>query len=261
MTFEVLNRRMEHRWLLGRDATAPTLVFLHEGLGSVSLWRDFPERLTAITGCPALLYSRLGHGRSDPADRTRGVDYLHREAVEVLPAVLDNFGIKEPILIGHSDGASIALLYAASGRPTKGVIVEAPHSLVEDVTVAGVRAAVDIWNTTDLPQRMARHHNDAERLFRAWSQIWLDPAFRSWNIESVLGNITAPVLAIQGEDDEYGTPLQVDTVVTRVAGPSEGLLLPNCGHTPHRDQREVVLDAMEHFINRAAGRDTDEAAA
>ncbi|WP_029008531.1 alpha/beta fold hydrolase [Azospirillum halopraeferens] len=259
MTLRIQNRRLEHRWIPG-DAAAPTLVFLHEGLGSVSLWRDFPDKVAAGTGCPVLIYGRAGHGHSDPADGPRGVDYQHREALDILPQVLDHFRIHEPILIGHSDGASIALIHAGgSGRPVRGLILEAPHVFVEEETLAGIRTAVEVWNASDLPERLARHHDDAGALFDAWSGIWLSPEFRPWNIEEYLPGIAAPVLVIQGEDDEYATLAQVDAIARRVSGPAETLVLPNCRHSPHRDQQQTVLRAMVNFIRRLMRSDAPAA--
>ncbi|MGQ9365153.1 alpha/beta fold hydrolase [Azospirillum sp. ST 5-10] len=259
MTFRIQNRRLESRWIPG-DAAAPTLVFLHEGLGSVSLWRDFPDKVAAATGSPVLIYGRAGHGRSDPAEGTRGVDYQHREALEVLPQVLDHFMIRDPILIGHSDGGSIALIYAGgSGRPVRGLVLEAPHVFVEDVSITGIETAVEVWNASDLPERLSRHHDDAEGLFDAWSGIWLSPEFRSWNIEEYLPGITAPVLVIQGEDDEYGTLAQVDAIARQVSGPVETLVLPNCRHSPHRDQQPTVLRAAANFIRRISRADASAA--
>ncbi|HYG86619.1 MAG TPA: alpha/beta hydrolase [Azospirillum sp.] len=252
MTFTYRNRRLETRWIPG-DAAAPTLVLLHEGLGSVSLWRDFPDRLAAATGAPVLVYSRLGYGRSDPAPEPFDMDFMHREALEVLPAVLDHFGIAEPILVGHSDGGSIALIHAGkSGRPVKALMLEAPHVFVEEETLVGIRAADQVWATTDLRERLGRHHTDPEHTFSLWRDIWLDPRFPQWNIEDVLPGITAPTLLIQGEEDEYGTPAQVKAVAAQVSGPAELLLLPNCKHSPHRDQLEAVLGAMADFVKRVA---------
>jgi len=246
----ILGHRLEYRLIPAAKPNVPFLVFLHEGLGSIGLWRDFPDRVAAATGCAVLLYSRYGFGRSDILiEEPRKPDYLHAEALDVLPRVLDHFGIVEPILIGHSDGASIALIYAAaSGQPLKGIVAEAAHVFVEEITLAGIRDAVHAWNTTELPSRLARHHTDAERTFRGWHEIWLAPAFRDWNIEHLLPAITCPTLVIQGEGDEYGTLEQVEKIVRQVSGPVEKLALANCGHTPHRDQAETVLNAIMWFV-------------
>lgn len=252
MTLTVRDRRLEHRWIPG-DARLPTLVFLHEGLGSVSLWRDFPDRLAAATGAPALVYSRLGYGQSDLQPGPFDLDYMHIEALEVLPAVLDRLNVRAPILVGHSDGASIALIHAGrAGRPVSGVIIEAPHVFVEDVTLAGIRATDEVWATTDLKERLGRHHRDPAHTFALWRDIWLDPRFAAWNIEDVLPGITAPLLAIQGAEDEYATWAQIEAVAAQVAGPAETLELADCRHSPHRDQADAVLRATTGFVRRIA---------
>lgn len=252
MTLIFRDRRLEHRWIPG-DALAPTLVLLHEGLGSVSLWRDFPDRLAATTGAPVLVYSRLGYGASDRKPEPFDLDFMHREALEALPAVLDQLNVREPILVGHSDGASIALIHAGRAqRPVKAVILEAPHVFVEEETLAGIRATDRVWATTDLKTRLTRHHQDPEHTFALWRDIWLDPRFPAWNIEDVLPGVTAPVLAIQGADDEYGTWAQVDAVAAQVSGPVETLRLADCKHSPHRDQPDAVLAAMADFVRRVA---------
>lgn len=255
LTFQ--GRRIEHRWIPGigeSGGTGPTLVFLHQGLGSTSSWRDYPDRLSAATGAPALVYSRLGHGGSDPMTGPRGLDYLHREALEVLPAVLDQMGITDPLLVGHSDGATIALIFAASsGRPLRGAIVEAPHSFIEPITLEGVREAAEETRAADLIERLRRHHRDPEPLFRAWTDTWLSPSFAAWNIEGLLPAIRCPLLLIQGENDEYGTPEQIHAVARQVRGPAETLLLPCCGHTPHRECEDLVLEAGASFIRGLSG--------
>lgn len=245
--------RLEYRRIPAADPALPVLVFLHEGLGSISLWRDFPDRLAAATGAGALIYSRRGYGRSDPQPAPFATGYLEREAAEILPRVLDHFGITRPILIGHSDGGSIALLFAAlAGRPLAGAVTEAAHVFVEDITLAGIRDAVTAWETTDLRARLARHHADPDHTFGLWAEVWLSPPFAAWNIEAHLPRITAPLLVIQGEGDEYGTPEQVHAIVRQTSGPAEPLLIPACGHTPHRDQADAVLAAMADFVRRVA---------
>jgi len=243
--------RIEIERIGGARADAPTLVFLHEGLGSVALWRDFPAKLAARTGAAALVYSRRGYGKSDRLDEPRKVDYMHEEALTVLPALLGELGIFDPILIGHSDGASIALIHAGGGRwPVPALILEAPHVFVEDVTVASIAQAKHAYRTSGLGSRLARHHDDPDHAFWGWNDIWLDPAFRSWTIEEVLPGVRCPVLAIQGADDEYGTLAQLDAIERGVSGAFERLVLAHCKHSPHRDQEALTLQAMAGFIER-----------
>ena len=242
--------RLEARHLAGPDAAAPTIVFLHEGLGCISMWRDFPEQVIDATGCNALVYSRFGYGRSDPIDAPRGTDFMHREALDTLPEVLDQFGIERPILLGHSDGGSIALIHAGgAGRDVGAVIVMAPHVLVEDLSIRSIEAARIAYETTDLRARLARHHDDPDSAFRGWNDIWLHPDFRAWNIESYLPGIACPVLAIQGVDDEYGTLDQIRRIA-RGAPDVELVELPDCRHSPHRDQPQAVIDAVRRFLHR-----------
>jgi len=234
------------------DGGAPTLILLHEGLGSVALWRDFPAKLAAATGCPAVVYSRYGYGRSDPLGAPRGVDYMHLEALETLPELRAALALDDAILVGHSDGASIALIHAGSGRwPVRAIVLEAPHVFVEDASIASIAAARTAYETTDLRQRLARYHADVDSAFRGWNDIWLDPVFRSWNIASVLPGMRCPVLAIQGADDEYGTLAQIDAIERGLTGRFERLVLANCQHSPHRDQEQATLDAMARFIAQA----------
>ncbi|HEV2548937.1 MAG TPA: alpha/beta hydrolase [Stellaceae bacterium] len=244
----------EHRLEIARitgDARRPSLVFLHEGLGSVAMWRDFPAKLARATGAPAIVYSRLGYGRSDPITAPRRVRYMHEEALVTLPALRQKLALDDVVLIGHSDGASIALIHAGSGAfPVRALVLEAPHVFVEDVSIAGIEAAREAYATTDLPKRLARYHEDVESAFRGWNDAWLDPDFRAWNIEEFLPGVRVPVLAIQGEDDQYGTLAQVNAIERGVAGAFEKLVLANCGHSPHRDQEPAVLRAMTDFIRR-----------
>lgn len=231
-------------------ATA-TLVLLHDGIGSLALWRGFPSKLAALTGLRTVTYSRAGHGASSPVVTPRDVDYMHREALEVLPQLLEALAIERPVLFGHSDGASIALIYAGSTpSPLCGLILEAPHVFVEDITIAGIRAAKRQFETSDLASRLARYHDSPAMTFRLWNDIWLSPGFRDWNIESCLPPVTAPILLIQGEDDDYGTTAQLDAIAQKVCGTCERLLLPHCGHSPHRDQEEAVLATTAGFLRR-----------
>ncbi|MEO8165812.1 MAG: alpha/beta hydrolase [Betaproteobacteria bacterium] len=245
--------RLEYAMLQPHDAPvadSPDLVFLHEGLGSLALWKTFPAQIVAATGCPALVYSRYGYGKSDQLTAARAVDYMHREALEVLPEVLDQLGIDAPILIGHSDGASIALIHAgAGGRPVRGVVAMAPHVFVEDVTVESIAEARTAFQTTDLAQRLGRYHDDVASTFAGWNDIWLHPKFRSWNIEAYLPKIVVPVLVIQGEDDQYGTAAQVEAIARQVSGPVETLMLSDCAHAPHQSmQKDAAVAAIAAFV-------------
>jgi len=244
----VQGRRLEYRRIAATRPNTSTLVFLHEGLGSVSLWRDFPGRVARETGCGAVIYSRYGYGRSDVLDGPHKVDYMHREAREVLPELLDKLGVLDPLLVGHSDGASIALIFASAHPEMKGLILEAPHVFVEDVSVQSITAAKQTFESSNLPERLARHHTDPAKTFYGWNEIWLHPDFRAWNIEDVLPGIGCPVLAIQGLDDEYGTLRQLEAIERQVAGRVTIVKLESCGHSPHRDQPDATVSAMVGFI-------------
>ena len=244
---EADSHRLEVERLDG-DTRRPTLVFLHEGLGSISMWRDFPARVATATGCPAVVYSRYGYGQSDLLEAPFAVDYMHREALETLPELLARLGLERPVLVGHSDGASIALIHAGSRDGLTGLVALAPHVFVEDISVRSIAEAKTAFETTDLPQKLARHHADARRTFYGWNDIWLHPDFRRWNIEVFLPAIRCPVLAIQGLDDEYGTMAQVEAIERQVAGRCEVVRLAACGHSPHRDQPELTLAAIERFV-------------
>ena len=246
--------RIEHRWHRRERAEEPLLVFLHEGLGSVSMWRDFPDRLCDALACRGLVYSRPGYGWSTPreAGEQWTPDFMHHQAHEVLPALLRALHIDaevdRPWLFGHSDGGSIALLYAARfPHALAGAAVLAPHILVEDVSVASIAQARQAYADTDLRQRLARHHADPDSAFFGWNDAWLSPAFRSWSIEADLAPITVPLLAVQGLDDEYGTLEQIRGIARRV--PHTRLLeLPACGHSPHRDQPDAVIGAVRQLL-------------
>ena len=244
--------RIEYQWVGRTDAQAPLLVFLHEGLGSIAMWRDFPARLCDAAGVRGLVWSRPGYGRSTPRppEEKWRPDFMHRQAREVLPALLRALAIRErPWLFGHSDGASIALLYAAAFPDAlQGAIVLAPHILVEDVSVASIRQARQAYLASDLRQKLARYHDDVDSAFWGWNDIWLDPAFRAWAIEDELAAIRCPLLAVQGLDDEYGTLEQVRGIARRVPG-TRLLELPQCGHSPHRDQPQAVIAAAVDFLH------------
>jgi pimeloyl-ACP methyl ester carboxylesterase len=243
--------RIEYEWAGSAPASAPLLVFLHEGLGSVAMWRDFPARLCDAAGVRGLVYSRPGYGRSTPrpANEHWSPDFMHLQAREVLPALLQVLDVRErPWLFGHSDGGTIALLHAAAfPDAVQGVIVLAPHIFVEEVSVTSIRQARQAYLGTDLRERLARYHDDPDSAFFGWNDVWLDAAFRSWNIEDELGSIRCPLLAIQGLDDEYGTLEQIRGIARRV--PQAQLLeLPACGHSPHRDQPEAVIRAVSRCM-------------
>jgi pimeloyl-ACP methyl ester carboxylesterase len=240
--------RLEYERIEGRNKAAPPLVLLHEGLGSVAMWRDFPARIAASTGAETIVYSRRGYGRSAKLATPRTVDYMHAEAREVLPQLLAQLGVKHPVLIGHSDGASIALLYASARLPAAGLVLMAPHVFVEDVTVTSIAAAREAYRTTDLKTRLGRYHDDPDGAFRGWNDIWLDPAFRAWNIESCVPDIAAPMLLIQGENDEYGTSAQVEMIRRLSKARCDVALLPNCGHSPQRDQPDRTIALVTDFI-------------
>jgi len=257
---EAAGRRLEYKWAgVARDG-APTLVFMHEGLGSVSLWKDFPADVAAATGCPALVYSRWGHGKSEPIPEPREVGYMHDEALDSLPELLTKLEIRDPILVGHSDGASIALVYTGSEAERRGgpqplaLILEAPHVFVEEISVTSIAQIGEEYRSlgSEMPEKLRRHHADPDGLFRRWNDIWLHPDFLHWNIEQYLSHVRCPILVIQGEDDEYGSRRQVDAIAEQAAGPVEVLMLPECRHSPHRDQRERTLEAMTGFIRRVA---------
>jgi pimeloyl-ACP methyl ester carboxylesterase len=243
----VAGKRLETLLIEAREPGRPSIVMLHEGLGSIALWKDFPQHLAERTGCGVLVYSRYGHGNSDQLLEKRPVSFMHHEAQVVLPGLLNAMGIERPILLGHSDGGSIALIYAGSfPESPRALILEAPHIFVEELSVASIAAAKVSFETTDFREKLAKYHAHVDETFWGWNDIWLDPEFRSWNIEEYLGAIRCPVLCIQGEQDEYGTPTQVHTIGVRVSG-AEVVMLADCKHSPHRDQREKTLEAVERF--------------
>ena len=241
-------KRLETFWIEPERAARPTIIMLHEGLGSVALWKHFPQKLASRTGCGVLVYSRYGSGLSDMLREKRPVDYMHHEGEVVLPELLDKLGIERPVLLGHSDGGSISLIFAGKypERP-RALILEAPHVFVEDLSVSSITQAEVNYRTTNFPQKLGRYHAHVDATFWGWNDIWLDPEFRSWNIEGYLPGIRCPILCIQGEEDEYGTIAQVKAIQARVLA-TEILMLPNCKHSPHRDQAEATLERMAEFV-------------
>ncbi|MDR2838271.1 MAG: alpha/beta hydrolase [Azonexus sp.] len=242
--------RLEYRDFPATTANRPPLLLLHEGLGCLAMWRDFPQKLAAATGCRVIVWSRAGYGGSEPWPQPRQPDYMHREAELALPELLAALKIEQPVLVGHSDGGSIALIFAgAFPAAPRGVAVMAPHEFVEEVTLKGIRAARAAWAMTDLPQKLARYHPArAAQVFSDWNDTWLSPAFRDWNIENYLPRITCPVLAIQGEDDEYATMRQIEAIAEQIPGGARLLKLADCGHSPQRDREAAVLAALAGFV-------------
>ncbi len=248
--------RIEHEWIAPERDGAPLIVFLHEGLGSLAMWKGFPRELCSAVGARGLVYSRPGYGRSTPraADETWGLDFMHRQAHEVLPALFNALGVDTaqdpPWLFGHSDGASIALLHAARfAQWVAGLVVVAPHILVEPVSLASIAKAKQAYKQTDLRQRLAAYHDDPDSAFLGWNDAWLEPGFQRWSIAAELANIAAPILAVQGLDDEYGTLEQIRGIA-RVLPGTQLLEIPACGHSPHRDQPAALISAASRFIHQ-----------
>ncbi|MBZ0215577.1 MAG: alpha/beta hydrolase [Fimbriimonadaceae bacterium] len=244
---------MEWAWYGPPPDEAPTLVLLHEGLGCISMWRDFPEKLGAATGCGVLVYSRQGYGGSDPVTLPRPVSYMHDEALQLLGQILDYWHIRRTILVGHSDGASIAAIYAGVFDDSRiaGLVLMAPHFFVEQICYDSISASTVAFETTDLREKLAAHHGDnVDCAFWGWNRVWLENDFQEWNIEEYLPGITIPMLIIQGADDAYGTALQWQAAQNKSGGPVEIAELANCGHSPYREAPEKCLDASARFVRR-----------
>ena len=241
-------------WATFGDAPGenPVIVMLHEGLGCLALWRDFPERVAQATGCPVFAFSRAGYGQSDPADLPRPLDYMTREAVDVLPDVLDALGDGPVILFGHSDGATIAAEYAGRVEDyrVRGLILMAPHFFTEEMGLAEIAKAREAFAEGDMKDRMAKYHRDPEATFRGWNDAWLDPGFRAWNVAEVIDYLRIPSLVIQGREDQYGTLAQVEEVETRSYAPVDTAVIDACRHSPHMDQPEKTLAAVAEFTAR-----------
>src|SRR5919106_984283 len=242
-------RSLAYEWI-GQENGKPALVFLHEGLGSIRQWRDFPEKVSVATGCRALVYDRYGYGQSDVLEeKRRTVRFMHDEALNGLPEVLSSLKVENPILVGHSDGASIALIHAGAGQAVRGVVAMAPHVFIEPLCLGSIDKAKHNFENTDLAARLGRYHRDARKTFYGWADVWLDPQFKGWDIrEEYLPGVRCPVLAIQGHDDEYGTMAQLDEIERCVSAPCKLLKLENCGHAPFRDQPEKVTAEVAAFV-------------
>jgi pimeloyl-ACP methyl ester carboxylesterase len=246
---QAAGRSLNYEWLDG-PAGAPVLVFLHEGLGSIRQWRDFPAKLVHAAGARGIVYDRYGYGQSDVLQEAkRDVRFMHDEGLASLPDFLGELEVEKPVLVGHSDGASISLIHAGAGFPVRGVVAMAPHVFIEPICIRSIRAAAHTFETTDLPDRLGKYHRDVRKTFYGWADVWRDPDFTSWDIrDEYLPNVRCPVLAIQGFQDEYGTMAQLDEIERRVGGPCTLLKLERCGHSPFRDQPQAVLEAAARFI-------------
>jgi len=248
--------RLEAAWFGPPPGRAPTLVLLHEGLGCVAMWKDFPRRLAEATGCGVFAYSRFGYAGSDPCPLPRPVSYMHQEALAVLPQVLDAAAVQEAVLVGHSDGGSIALLYCGAIADTRvrGAVTLGAHVFVEEVSVASIAEARERYQAGELASTLAKYHGEAtERVFRGWNDVWLNPAFRTWNIEPYLPRIRVPLLVIQGTEDPYGSAAQVQAIARQAGGPVETLMLPACRHWPHLERETQTLAAVARFSARVLG--------
>jgi pimeloyl-ACP methyl ester carboxylesterase len=243
---------LEYRMIGPATDDAPTIVMLHEGLGSAGLWGDFPDRLAAATGTGVLVYSRAGYGASTPAKLPRPLDYMHIEALDVLPKLLERIGFRRGLLLGHSDGASIAAIYAGgvADHRVRGVAMIAPHFIVEDISVTSIAEIKRAYETTGMKAKLARWHRDVDNAFYGWNGAWLDPDFRGWDISEYLAYIRVPVAILQGADDQYGTIRQIDIAREECYCPLDVTIIPGAGHSPHREAPEATLDAISDFAGR-----------
>lgn len=250
---DIGGRKIEAAWFGPLPDRAATLVLLHEGLGCVGMWRDFPERLAKQTGYGVLVYSRFGYGKSDAAPLPRPLSYMRDEALEVLPRVLDAAGVRKAVLVGHSDGASIAAIYAGGAQDfrVRGLVLIAPHFFVEDVSIKSIAAAKQAYETGDLRARLSKYHGaNVDNAFRGWNDAWLDPAFRDWNIEEYIATVRVPMLVIQGAQDEYGTLKQLEAAEREAYCPVELAVMENCGHAPHAVRPDETAKVIDAFVNR-----------
>lgn len=248
---EVCGNQLEYVDIPACGHDRPPLIFLHEGLGSIALWRDFPAQVASVTGCRTIVYSRVGFGRSSARRTPYTPDFMHDEALDILPELRAKLDITHPVLIGHSTGASMALIHAGmDNADVAGLIVMAPLTFVETFNLDSIRRAKEIYRTTDMRQKLARYHDDADGAFWGWHDIWLHPDFASWSIAGDLAGIRCPILAILGEDDEYSTPVQIEVIQRNAvkAAKFDFLKLANCGHSPQRDQPKITIEAISRFI-------------
>jgi pimeloyl-ACP methyl ester carboxylesterase len=249
---DVVGHRLEYVDIPAHQVHRPPLVFLHEGLGSVAMWREFPARVASATGSRTVVYSRYGFGRSSPRRAPYTPRFMHEEALGILPALRAALGVERPVLVGHSTGASMALIHAAArGSDVAGLVVMAPLAFVEEFNLDSIRNARATYATTEMREKLARYHDDVDGVFWGWNDIWLHPDFKSWSITRDLGGIRCPILAILGEDDEYSTPAQVAAIERHAihAASFDFLRLADCRHSPHRDQPDVVIEAIGRFVD------------
>ena len=245
-------QRLEYRMIGPRPNAAPTLVMLHQGLGCVGMWEDFPEKLQAATGTGVFVYSRAGYGQSSPVTLPRPLSFMHHEAQETLPQILETIGFQRGLLVGHSDGASIAAIYGGSHQDHRvgGLVLIAPHFIVEDVTIAAIAAVRKAYDSTELRARFARWHADADATVHGWSDVWLKGDFRKWDLTEFLAYIRVPMLIVQGEDDQYGTVRQIEIAQEECYCPVEVALLPGAKHVPQREAPEATMKAIAEFVKR-----------
>ena len=253
---DVAQDRLEFLDVPARRTGLPELLLLHEGLGSVSMWRDFPQALAAATGCRTIAYSRRGFGRSSPRSAPYTPRFMHEEALATIPELRERLAVARPVLVGHSTGASMALVHAGAGRwEVAGVVAMAPLAFVENSNLDTIRAARHTYESTDWREKLARHHDDVDAVFRGWYDIWLDPGFRAWNIARDIAGVRCPILAIRGEDDPYSSAAQVEAIAKNASAAArvEVLSLDKCGHSPHREQPETVIAAIGRFVASTGG--------
>jgi len=252
LTLKAGGKTLEYAAWGPKPGDAPTLVLLHEGLGSVALWRDFPQALVDATGFGVLAYSRAGYGASDPVDLPRPLDYMTREAIETVGDVLDAAGIEHAVLLGHSDGATIATIYAGSvsDMRIRSLILMAPHFFTEPMGLAAIKAAGVDYVSGDLREKLGKYHANVDVAFNGWYDAWTNPDFEAWHVGDTIDHLRIPVLAIQGRDDPYGTLAQIEEIETRIYSPVETAILNDCGHAPHLDQRHATMEAIRDFCAR-----------
>ena len=247
--FNLKDNKIEVKSITNENFKLTPIVFLHEGLGSVSLWKEWPKKVALSLKRNVYIYSRLGMGNSSPLIGERNINYMHDEALKVLPEVINYLNIKNPILMGHSDGASIALIYAGSGFESESLILEAPHVFVEDISIRGVLQAKKMYKNNNLREKLSKHHKDVDGAFIGWSEAWISKEFKNWNIEEYLENISIPTMLIQGSNDQYGTMKQLDSISNQIKNNPFRLEIKNCGHSPHIEYPQLILDNINNFIN------------